>query len=527
MTDRRYNMKPVIASMAAVACAALTGCIKNDIPYPQIQVGIESIAAEFESQPATIDNQTRSVTLYLGEKADITDVVISSYELSPDAVLVSPENISRLNLSESVDVVVALYQEYTWTIAAKQTIERYLEVGNQIGATTIDVPGRRAVFSIPDNIDIEKIHVNSIKLGPEGSVMEPDLNGQDVDFSSPVPVTVTAYGRTTTWTLYADVVETTVFTTQADGWTRVAWVYGEAESGKDNGIEYRRSDSDEWIKVPTSQITFTGGSFVACIKGLEPMTEYAARAYSNEEKGAELTFTTQQEAQMPDSSFDDWTLNGKVWQPWGEGQTPYWDTGNKGATVLGTANVIPTDETSTGQGKAALLKTEFKGIAGIGKLAAGSIYAGSYIRTDGTNGVLSFGRTFTQRPTKLRGSLKYKTAPISDAATGFESMLGQPDTCIVWVALIDSPEPFECRTNPSNRQLFNPDADYVVAYGNVQYGQNVDSYTDFEIELKYKSTSRIPSYILCVCSSSKYGDYFTGGRGAELYVDDISLLYDY
>lgn len=513
--------------LAAGVCVLLSGCIKNNIPYPQIQVGFQSMEAEWELQPASIDQQNRSVTLFLGENADISDVVIKSYELSPEARLVSPENISRLDLTNDVNVVVGLYQDYTWTITARQTIDRYLEVGNQIGATTIDVPGHRVIFSIPDNVDVQKVHVTSIKLGPEGSVMEPDLNGQDVDFSSPVKVDVTAYGRTSTWTLYADVVETTVFTTRADGWTRVAWVYGEAESGKDNGIEYRQADSESWIKVPASQLTFTGGSFVACIKGLEPMTEYVARAYSNEETGAELTFTTQQEAQMPNSSFEDWSLDGKVWQPWGEGQTEYWDTGNKGATVLGTANVLPTDETSTGTGKAALLKTEFKGLAGIGKLAAGSIFVGKYVRTDGTNGVLSFGRTFTQRPTKLRGALKYKTAPISDVTGGFEDMLGKPDTCIVWVALIDSTEPFECRTNPSNRQLFNPEAENVIAYGSVQYGHDVENYTEFEIELNYKSTSRIPSYILCVCSSSKYGDYFTGGRGSELCVDDISLLYDY
>lgn len=523
----RYNLSGLAVVLAVMMAAVLPGCIKNNIPYPHIQVGFTSIEAEWQTQAASIDSVNRLVNLYLGEKADISDVVITSYSLSTGATIISPDDISHLDLSSDAKVVVGLYQEYTWTIIAKQTIERYLDVKNQIGASTLDVPARRAVFSIPNNVDITKIHVNSIKLGPEGSSMQPDLNGQDVDFSSPVKVDVTAYGRTSTWTIYADVIETTVFTTQADGWTRVGWVYGEAESGKDNGIEYRRVGSDEWIKVPSSQITFDGGRFTACIKGLEPLTEYEARAYSNEEYGAVLTFTTQDEAQMPDSSFDYWSLNGKVWQPWADGQSPYWDTGNRGATVLGTANVMPTEDSSTGKGQAALLKTEFKGIAGIGKLAAGSIFVGSYVRTDGTNGILSFGRPFEQCPTKLRGSLKYKTSLITDATSGFESMVGQPDTCIVWIALIDSPEAFECRTNPSNRQLFDPEADDVVAYGSVQYGKDIENYTQFEVELKYNSTSRKPTYILCVCSSSKYGDYFTGGRGSELYVDDFSLLYDY
>ncbi|MDE6645558.1 MAG: hypothetical protein K2J97_05690, partial [Muribaculaceae bacterium] len=329
MIRSHFNLKTLIAGVLLTACAVLPGCIKNNIPYPHIQVGFTAMEAEWQSQSAVVDSINRHVSLYLGERANIADVVITSYTLSKDAFLVKPENISHLDLTTDVNVVVGLYQEYTWTISASQTIERYFDVAAQIGASTIDVPAQRVVFSIPDNVDITKIKVEKIKLGPEGSTMQPDLNGAEVDFSAPVEVEVTAYGQTSTWTLYADIIPTTVFTTQADGWTRVAWVYGEAESGKDNGIEYRKADSDKWIKVPQSQITFTGGSFVACITGLEPMTEYAARAYSNDEYGTELTFTTQQEAQMPDSSFDDWSLNGKVWQPWAEGKTSYLDTGHR------------------------------------------------------------------------------------------------------------------------------------------------------------------------------------------------------
>lgn len=97
----------------------------------------------------------------------------------------------------------------------------------------------------------------------------------------------------------------------------------------------------------------------------------------------------------------------------------------------------------------------------------------------------------------------------------------------MWSALIDSAEPFEIRTNPKNRQLFDPNGAEVVAYGNIQYGRNVDNYIEFEIEYDYKSTQRVPNYILIVGSASKYGDYFTGGNGSVLYLDDLELLYDY
>jgi hypothetical protein len=176
---------------------------------------------------------------------------------------------------------------------------------------------------------------------------------------------------------------------------------------------------------------------------------------------------------------------------------------------------------------AAKLETKFVGIAAIGKLAAGNIFLGSYVRTVGTNGVLSFGREFTERPTKVRGYYKYTTAPISNTTTGFEDWKGRPDTCSIWCALIDTSAPFEIRTDPTDRQLFDPDGDYVVAYGKMWVGYDVPNYTRFEVEFEYKATNRKPTYLLLAASASKYGDYFTGGNGAVLYVDDFELYYDY
>ena len=58
-------------------------------------------------------------------------------------------------------------------------------------------------------------------------------------------------------------------------------------------------------------------------------------------------------------------------------------------------------------------------------------------------------------------------------------------------------------------------------------GENVSTYQDFTLELDYRTTSRKPKYIIIVASASKYGDYFTGGSGSELIIDEFSLEYDY
>ena len=141
--------------------------------------------------------------------------------------------------------------------------------------------------------------------------------------------------------------------------------------------------------------------------------------------------------------------------------------------------------------------------------------------------MLSLGREFTERPTKLRGQYKYTVTNISHASGEFKSLIGQPDTCIIRAALIDSDAPFEIRTAPNDRHLFDENAPEVVAYGKLECAQTISGYIPFEFEIKYKSTSRKPKYILVTASASKYGDYFTGGNGSTLYIDDFELLYDY
>lgn len=520
-------MKHSAIYILSLCLISLCGCIKNDIPYPRIQANFRSFDVDGASQRTQIDSINRTVTVFLNETTDIRNVYVNSYSLTPGASVKSPDLANPLNLRAPVSAIVSLYQDYIWTIKAQQDIERYFTVANQMGSSVIDVPGHRVVTHIPSSQPIDKVKVLTMKLGAEGSVTTPEIAGKTIDFSKPVTVQVTDHGYSEEWTIYIEQSEATVTTLSADAWTSVAWVYGEAEAGKNNGVEYRRADSDQWTSAPEQWVTHNGGSFVARLIHLEPLTEYVARAYSGEDKGVEIPFTTGTTLQIPNADFNNWWLDGKVWCPWAEGASPFWDSGNKGATTLGSSNTTPSDDTPSGSGKAAQLETRFVGIGVVGKLAAGNIFTGKYVATDGTNGILSFGQPFKERPTKLRGYLKYKSAPISSVTSGFESLRNQPDTCIVWVALSDAKEPYTIRTNPKNLSLFSPDDPSVVAYGNIQYGYDVNSYIPFEIELDYRSTSRIPNYIVIVGSASKYGDYFTGGNGSCLWIDDLELLYDY
>lgn len=149
------------------------------------------------------------------------------------------------------------------------------------------------------------------------------------------------------------------------------------------------------------------------------------------------------------------------------------------------------------------------------------------MRTDGTNGVLNFGRPWNVRPTRLRGYMSYVTAPIDRTTSEMAHLKGENDTAIIYIALTDWDEPYEIRTNTKDRQLFDSDDPHVIAYGALEVNYSTGGYKPFEIDLEYRSTSRKPKYILVVAAASKYGDYFTGAADATLLVDQFSLDYDY
>ena len=55
--------------------------------------------------------------------------------------------------------------------------------------------------------------------------------------------------------------------------------------------------------------------------------------------------------------------------------------------------------------------------------------------------------------------------------------------------------------------------------------ESMSDYEKFTIDIKYRSLTRKPTYVLVVCSSSKYGDYFTGSTSSVLYLDEFEFVY--
>ena len=99
------------------------------------------------------------------------------------------------------------------------------------------------------------------------------------------------------------------------------------------------------------------------------------------------------------------------------------------------------------------------------------------------------------------------------------------DICQIQILLTDWDKPFT--VNTVNGDFVNFDNDpHIIAYGKLEDNTSSDSYKEFEIKLKYRDTERTPKYIVITACASKYGDYFTGGVGSTLLVDEFEFVYN-
>ena len=214
-------------------------------------------------------------------------------------------------------------------------------------------------------------------------------------------------------------------------------------------------------------------------------------------------------------------MDGKVYIPNVSGSS-FWGSGNPGAAQFLSNLTTPTSDAVSGQ--AALLESKDAVI----KLGAGNIFTGDFA-LDGTNGILHFGQPFTTFPTALRFYYKYTSTTINKIGNSvgeLENLRGRPDSCHVYIALSDKSEPYEIRTAPSKRQMFDKNDANIIAYGEFISAQTTSSYQQITIPLEYRANNRTPRYIVIVASASKYGDYFIGGVGSTLWLDEMELVYE-
>lgn len=545
--------------MLALTAGILTSCaIENDIPYPIIEASIESMTVEGQRgadqntfTAATINKSARTVTLYVNDGVDISRLQILSLKTTAGAELVvddpnvcedyskfptsgfaSLDSIplssnTHVNFSQPVTFTLRTYQDYQWKVTVNQIIQRDIEIDGMTDYV-IDTTTRTVIIYVDPETDRTNLNVKKLNLGGEYGRVSPDPTLQK-DYSKPSTFNVSCsweeYSYEWTVYVYPDSGESSSSSTEAFAMTTRATVNGKIQSGKTPVVEYRKESETSWITVPSANVNVSSNTFSATLTGLSASTTYKYRINVDGSIGSEQSFTTATATPLENGSFDEWSseaaANGTLWQPWST--SSFWDTGNRGATTIADSNSVPTSETCNGSGKAASLETKWV----VMKLASGNIFTDSYVRTDGTNGVLSFGREFKSFPSKLRINYKYTSATIDKIGEdALEYLKGRPDSCHIYIALADWNQPLEIRTRPSERQLFDKNDSHVIAYAEYISGNSDSQYQQKDLVLNYRYTNRTPKYILIVASASKYGDYFTGGVGSKLLVDNFELIYD-
>lgn len=322
---------------------------------------------------------------------------------------------------------------------------------------------------------------------------------------------------------------------------------------------YKKVSDAEWTKVSASEITIdTRTMTYSCrVKGLAPNTEYMFRSTSDKDEqdnktSEEIsfkTYTLEGDGQIFNLSFDYWMKgDGKTyndteydsdaWYPTNDLSRIAWDTANGGTAMLDCFPTTP-EETIlavTGAGKKAARMESQMTSGMIKKFAAGNIYTGKFgkVSISPAGAELDWGIPFTSRPLALRGWFRYEPKNITQTGGSYGNLMGQMDRCQIQVFLTDwtGMFPIKAYTDISKSQYVTFTADYIIAHGEIITDNNttddpgnVNGYIQFTIPIEYRSLKN-PSYIVIAGAASRYGDYFTGGEGSTLYLDELELVYD-
>ncbi len=377
-------------------------------------------------------------------------------------------------------------------------------------------------------------YILNIKLADEGYLGDPANGGVKVE----VDETTNTYTYTL---LLPEKSSVSLATANANAWSTFAYLEGSLVSkssvfqSERLTFRWRKQGDEVWNEMANGELAIDASDNVtATLRGLTPNTAYEyCLCYVEEDNvitGNIVSFTTELQIPLYNGGFEYWWADGNVDYPTEEG-TSYWDTSNPGGASFGGSNTTETKEVVHGGSKAAKLESKYIVI----KFAAASMYTGSFGNLVGTSGAkLNWGVPFTARPTALKGWMQYAPVKIAESGNqGYSSSApaeapgrGEPDVCGMYCALLSESLVVD-NTNMSTFPDWETDS-RVIAYGALPTEESVSTngqWKEVNIPLVYRDLTRKPTHLLVVFSSSKYGDYFHGGKGSILYVDDFSFEY--
>ncbi len=345
----------------------------------------------------------------------------------------------------------------------------------------------------------------------------------------------------------AEAVETAA--DAATTWATSATVCGRVldSSVTDARIEYRKEGDTQWIAANT---VTDGADLSAEISGLTPGTTYEYRVVCEGFESQSKRVTTENALQLPNAGFEDWQVKSgrNATLIYAEGSEMFWDSGNHGSATLQKQVTTPDGTYSHSGNYSALLSSQKVALFGIGRFAAGNIFVGQYLKTDGTDGILGWGRSFGSRPKALKGYVRYEPATISyndcdkkalpEKYQEMESHVGQMDQGAIYIVILDNDNKMTASSVDSGKetswpivvetkkgQIFDVNRPNVIGYGQlILDATGGDGMIEFEVPIEYFRKDVKAANIAVTCSASRYGDYFCGGD-SKMWIDDFELVY--
>lgn len=520
---------------------SISSClIRNDMSYPKISADITGFEVEGQVS-STIDLKTHTVSIVLDETADITKLTITKFSLSDGAFPVTPITAGEsIDLSSPMPLILKVYAETEWTISATQPIARYVKCDNEAKPAQIDPLRKSVTVFVSQNQSLETIVIRKMKLEPEGSKIlsthgKAIENGQVVDeiLDCNFPMSplycvlqrtflVEYKGEDIIWTFNAVQETVNLSVNSAIGWCHHADIKATYNGVGTPCIQYRPLSSGSW--TDWTDLKKDGNSISCRLGGLSEGTDYAVRISNGDEESDEITFSTGTPDQLENMGFDSWYQEGKIWYPNANSSIKVWDTANKGASLLGDSSTIPVDFVAVkGEGKkAARLESRWAAIA----FAAGNIYSGEFGRVNGIGAELTWGTPFTGRPAALHGYYAYDPKVINKAKSPYEHLIGEMDQCQILVLLTDWDAPF--LVNTVDKKFVDQENDpHIIAYAKLESPESTGGqYKEFTLPLEWRRPDGIPKYAVVIACASYKGDFFTGGVGSIMYVDEFEFIYD-
>ena len=316
--------------------------------------------------------------------------------------------------------------------------------------------------------------------------------------------------------------------TSAKPWAEFAILNGRWYTEKrPSGLrfQWKKSGDSEWTDY-AGDISYNNAAatFSTELYGLQAATDYVFRVKTDkEEENREISFKTAPAGTIPNLSFDDWYKDGNAWYPGVNSSTRAWDSANGGTAGFGTVPTTP-EESDVVHGKAARMESTSVTVVVITKFAAGNIYIGDFVKVSGVGAELDWGIPFSSRPVALHGYYKYSPKTIDFAETNpYGVSKGDMDACSIKMYLCDWSAKF--RVNTSSKTFLQDDDPSIIAMCDFTSNVTTNGYVEFTFPLQYRD-ARTPKYVVIVGAASRLGDYFTGGKGSTLWLDELSLVYD-